>query len=132
MSGVVPGAVLTGLVLGVLTACVVPADTEHVAHSAVTNECANPISAAIGEYSTDFPSDDAPSSLKRVPPGERVSYASPIYLPVSEKLYLWAVVPDAESIGSPQEVKLPDLEQEMLPSGGIVFHITVSGDMCPS
>ena len=132
MSSIVSGTILSGLSLSLLAACVVPADTEHIAHSAVTNECATAISAAIGEYSTDFPSDDAPSSLKRVPPGERVSYASPIYLPVSEKLYLWAVVPDAESIGSPQEVKPSDLEQEMLPSGGIVFHITVSGDMCPS
>lgn len=132
MSRIVPGAVSTALSLVVLAGCVVPADTEHVAHYAVTNECANPIRAAVSKHIDGFGAEEAPSSWKLVEPGARVDRSNPLYLPVSEKLYLWAVAPDAESIGNPQEVKLSDLEQETLPSGGIVFHITVSGDMCPS
>lgn len=132
MSRIVPGTVLTGLSLAVLAGCVVPADTEHVAHYAVTNECANPIRAAVSKRVDGFSTDEAPSSWKLVEPGARVDRSNPLYLPVSEKLYLWVVAPDAKSIGSPQEVKLSDFEQETLPSGGIVFHVTVSGDMCPS
>jgi len=132
MSGIVSGTVLTGLSLVVLAACVVPADTEHIAHSAVTNECADAIRVGVAQYSTNVDEGQPSSVLKVVEPGERVERSNPLVLPVSGQLYLWAVASDAESIGSPQEVKLSDLEQETLPSGGIVFHITVSGDMCPS
>jgi hypothetical protein len=132
LSGILRGVVLTGLSLAVLAACVVPADPEHIAYSAITNDCANPISAAVSKNADGFSPEAAPSSLLLVEPGERVSFASPLYLPVAEKLYLWAVAPDAKSVGNPQAVMLTDLEQETQSSGTTVFHITVSGSMCPT
>jgi len=125
------GAFLIGASTLMLAACVVPADTEHVAHAALTNQCTHAIRAVVAQFSNDFPSSDAASSVRLVDPGERVKYANPLSLPIEDKLYLWVVAPDAKTIGKPQEVELADLERETLPSGGIVFHITVSGVMCP-
>lgn len=124
-------AALSSYTLLTLAGCTVPADPEHRAYSAVSNDCVDTIRTGVGEYSDEIPPEASPSVLLTVAAGQRVDDASPLYLPIDGKLYVWAAAPDAPSIGDPQEVKLSDVELETLPSGATVFHVTVSGDMCP-
>lgn len=101
------------------------------AYSQVSNECASPIAEAVGQDPTSFPSDGETSLVLVLAPGESHLDAEPLYLPLGDSLYLWAVVPRAPRLGGPQVIAVDSLETHVASDGTTTYLVVVSGDLCP-
>lgn len=124
---------VTALILvGSLAACTVTVPPGKTAYPTVTNGCLGPIVAAVARDSDSIAADCDPSTLPVIGPGEQVQLVAPLSLPIGDGLKLWVVQPGVARIGEPTILAVADLDRTETDQGvPLLFHITVSGDLCP-
>lgn len=125
------GACLVVVAAG-LTGCAFDApDPARDAYSEVTNSCSNSLAVAVAVHPGDHNPATETSGLQVVAAGETVALGNPLFLPLSDSLYVWAVVPGADRIGEPRAVPVASLESYIDDHGITIYRVDISGQLCP-
>lgn len=120
------------VVLASSSGCAIASNPDAIAYSQVSNECSSPVAVGVGQFASDFPSDGKTSLVLVLAPGESHLNASPLYLPLGDSLYVWAVDPGAPRLGDPQAILVDSLESHVASDGTTTYLVVVSGALCPS
>lgn len=115
-----------------LTGCAVDVpDAAHDAYAEVTNQCSDSVAVAVAAYPGDHDPATDTSGMHVVAAGETVGLGNPLYLPLSDSLYVWAVAPGAERIGEPRAVPVTSLESYIDDYGLTTYRVEITGALCP-